>query len=121
MMSMWVAEDCDQSPGGLRVISPYPVPLPVSITTFDQLGLNDPREEHYTITLAKLPDVQARLRWVLEQVERAPVTALGVEVPPALLREALDKIEALDRSNARWQRWHRQQEERLRVNVRKPR
>lgn len=88
------------------------------ITTFDQLGLNDPREEHYTITLAKLPDVQARLRWLLEQVERASSTALGVEVPPDLLREALAKIEALDRSNARW---HRQQEERLRVNVRKPR
>lgn len=67
-----------------------------TITTFTELSQAAPGVEHYTETLAQLPDVQSRLRWVLDQVPKHH-TVLGIEVPPQLLRQALSRIQQLER------------------------
>lgn len=54
-----------------------------------------PGVEHYTETLARLPDAAAKLAWILEAVEKVKqVTVLGVDVPVELLREIAAALES---------------------------
>lgn len=59
-----------------------------------------PGVEHYTHTLARQPDVLARLHWVLNQLPRQ-TKSLEVSVPVSLLQEAVGAIEGLE-PEAKW-------------------
>lgn len=53
-----------------------------------------PGVQHYTETLAQLPDVQSRLAWLLRGLPKQ-TKPLEIGVPPALIQEAYDALERL--------------------------